>query len=298
MPFTVEDFNDLLRLLNERPDWQERLRRVIMPPELFRLPALIDELAEINRAERERVARLEAAQQATRQEVRDGFVETGQRLDLVEGRVGKVESELAAFRTETHERFDRVDKRFDAVDQRFDAVDQRFDVVDQRFNTMDRRFDRTDASLLRVSQDVGNLKGDGTEQKYRNNVAWFRDLLTQPVALSTDEVARFLDNEVAAGRLVQGESRRIERADLILRSAAPQTTAFLVVEVSWLVEERDVRRALDRASLLRKAGYEAGAAVAGQRIEAGARLLADRLGVGRVIDDEREAEDVADDDRL
>jgi hypothetical protein len=118
------------------------------------------------------------------------------------------------------------------------------------------------------------------------------------VALSTDEVARFLDNEVAAGRLVQGESRRIERADLILRSAAPQTTAFLVVEVSWLVEERDVRRALDRASLLRKAGYEAGAAVAGQRIEAGARLLADRLGVGRVIDDEREAEDVADDDRL
>ena len=35
MPFTVEDFEDLLRLLYERPEWQERLRRVILPPELF-----------------------------------------------------------------------------------------------------------------------------------------------------------------------------------------------------------------------------------------------------------------------
>ena len=58
MSFTVEDFEDLLRLLYERPEWQERLRRAIMPPELFRLPALVEELAEINRVERERVARI------------------------------------------------------------------------------------------------------------------------------------------------------------------------------------------------------------------------------------------------
>jgi predicted RecB family endonuclease len=50
--------------------------------------------------------------------------------------------------------------------------------------------------------------------------------------------------------------------------------------------------------LLRKAGDEAHAAVAGRHNQEDARQLADHLGVGRVIDDEREAEDVADDDRI
>jgi hypothetical protein len=270
MPFTVEDFEDLLRLLYEKPEWQERLRHAILPPELFELPRIAQELAEVNRAERERVARIEAEQQATRQDLREGFTQTGERLDRVENRLDGVETDLAAFRTETNERFDRVD----------------------------RRFDRMDANLQRVSQDVGDLKGDGTEDRYRANVAWFRHILPKPGALSTDEVARFLDDEVAAGRLLPGESRCIERADVIMRGGEPHAPAFLVVEVSWQVNERDVRRAIDRASLLRKAGYEAHAAVAGRHIQEDARLLADRLGVGRVIDDEREAEDVADDDRI
>ncbi len=298
MPFTVEDFEDLLKLLYERPEWQERLRRAIMPPELFELPRIAQELAEVNRAERDRIVRLEAEQQATRKELREGFAQTGARLD-------RVETDLSAFRTETNERFARVDERFGRVDERFNQVDERFNQVDERFDRMDQRFDRVDqrldrmdGRLLQVSQDVGQLKGDGTEQKYRTNVAWFRHLLPQPVALSTDDVARFLDNEVAAGRLQPGESRRIERADVIMRSGAAQTPTFLVVEVSRQVEERYVRRAADRAVLLSKAGYEARAAVAGQRIQDDARLLSDRLGVGRVIEDEREAEDVADDTRL
>ena len=60
------------------------------------------------------------------------------------------------------------------------------------------------------------------------------------------------------------------------QTAIPGPTAYLVVEVSWLVEQRDVRRALDRATLLSKAGYTVQAAVAGQRIQDDARDLAVR----------------------
>ena len=118
MPFTVDDFEDLLRLLYERPEWQERLRRAILPPELFELPRIAQELADANRADRERVARLEAEQQATRQDLREGFAQTGERLD-------RVETDLAAFRTETNERFEQVDRRFEQVDRRFDRVEGR-----------------------------------------------------------------------------------------------------------------------------------------------------------------------------
>jgi chromosome segregation ATPase len=129
MPFTVEDFEDLLRLLYEKPEWQERLRRAILPPELFELPRIAKELAEINRAERERVSRLEAEQQATRQELREGFTQTGERLD-------RVETDLTAFRTETTERFNAVDERFARIDERFNAVDGRLDGIDQRLDVL------------------------------------------------------------------------------------------------------------------------------------------------------------------
>jgi hypothetical protein len=271
MPFTVEDFEDLLRLLYERPEWQERLRRVILPPELFELPRIAQELADANRAERERLARLEVEQQATRQALRDGFAQTGERLDRVEGRLGNVEgrlgnveTELAAFRTENVERFDR----------------------------MDQRFDRTDTQMLRMSGDLGTLKGTDMERRYREHASWFGHLIEQPVALTPAEVSTLLGREVAAGRLLPGDARRVDRADVILRSDEPGPPRFLVVEVSWLVQERDVRRALDRALLLRKAGHRADAAVAGEQIQEDARALAERLGVGRLIEEELDAEEL------
>ncbi len=38
MSFTVHDFHDLLRLLEERPEWRAELRRVVLTEDLLRLP--------------------------------------------------------------------------------------------------------------------------------------------------------------------------------------------------------------------------------------------------------------------
>lgn len=50
MPFTVDDFHDLLHILQERPEWRDELRRVVLTDELLALPTQIAEL----RAETER----------------------------------------------------------------------------------------------------------------------------------------------------------------------------------------------------------------------------------------------------
>jgi hypothetical protein len=39
MAFTVQDFDDLLHLLDERPEWREALRRRVLADELLELPA-------------------------------------------------------------------------------------------------------------------------------------------------------------------------------------------------------------------------------------------------------------------
>jgi hypothetical protein len=38
MAFTVEDFEDMLRILEQNPEWQERMRRAILSRELLELP--------------------------------------------------------------------------------------------------------------------------------------------------------------------------------------------------------------------------------------------------------------------
>jgi hypothetical protein len=46
MAFTVEEFRDLLRLLEERPEWRAELRRAVLTEELLTLPELVRTLAE------------------------------------------------------------------------------------------------------------------------------------------------------------------------------------------------------------------------------------------------------------
>jgi hypothetical protein len=46
MPFTVQDFPDLLRLLEQHPEWQAEMRRHVLTEELLELPALVRRLTE------------------------------------------------------------------------------------------------------------------------------------------------------------------------------------------------------------------------------------------------------------
>jgi hypothetical protein len=46
MAFTVQDFEDLVRLLEEKPEWRERMRQLILTRELLQLPDLVRQLIE------------------------------------------------------------------------------------------------------------------------------------------------------------------------------------------------------------------------------------------------------------
>src|SRR5213083_1028253 len=50
MPFTVEEFRDIVRILEEKPEWRAELRRLVLTEELLSLP---EQLAAL-RAETER----------------------------------------------------------------------------------------------------------------------------------------------------------------------------------------------------------------------------------------------------
>lgn len=100
MAFGVEDFQDLVRLVEQHPEWRAELRWLVLTEELLELPAVVRELAEAQRRTAEQLQalttqvrglaealqRLEASVQALTSEVkvmRDQFGEMrGQLLEI------------------------------------------------------------------------------------------------------------------------------------------------------------------------------------------------------------------------
>jgi len=58
MPFTVQDLHDLIRILEEHPEWRAEMRRVLLTEELLQLPELVRDLIEAQRRTEQQVAEL------------------------------------------------------------------------------------------------------------------------------------------------------------------------------------------------------------------------------------------------
>lgn len=68
MAFTVKEFHDLVRLLEEHPQWRDELRRLLLTDEVLDLPRVVRELAEAQRETERRLASLtERVEDLTRQ---------------------------------------------------------------------------------------------------------------------------------------------------------------------------------------------------------------------------------------
>src|SRR4051794_12483949 len=90
MAFTVDDFQDLIRLLGQHPEWRAELRRHVLSDELLELPALMRQLTE-------RVDALVAAQAQTDARV-DMLIaaqeRTERRVASLENRVGELTGDV------------------------------------------------------------------------------------------------------------------------------------------------------------------------------------------------------------
>ncbi len=216
----VEDFQDLIRLLQAKPEWRADLRRVVLTDELLALP--------------EQIARLQ--------------VETDRRFH-----------ELAEAQRRTDEQIAALTRVVYALTE--------------------------DVRVLKI--DVGDLKGDNLERRYRERApAYFGRLVRRMRVLSAEELAGLLEDAVEQGQLTEAEKDEAILTDVVVRGRYQGSGAevYLVVEVSWGVGVHDVERAVQRAAVLGKLGIRALPVVAGKAVTAQAEQLAHEQHVWQVID--------------
>jgi hypothetical protein len=118
MPFTVKDFQDLVRLLRERPEWRDELRRVLLTDELLELPRAMGALTE-------EVRRLAEAQLKTERAVQELAVQVGRLSDAVGFTLEELARELGPAYLAQHYgiRVASLERRFFTVDSEEVEVD-------------------------------------------------------------------------------------------------------------------------------------------------------------------------------
>jgi hypothetical protein len=83
VPFTVDDFQDLVRLLDQHPEWRAELRRLLLPEQVLELPAIVARLAEAQARTEAQLATLTARVDA----LAEAQARTEERLQALTDRV-------------------------------------------------------------------------------------------------------------------------------------------------------------------------------------------------------------------
>jgi hypothetical protein len=83
MAFSVADFDDLVKLLTEHPEWRAQLRPLVLGEEMLSLPSRMD--------------RVEAALAELSEEVRNLAKSVGERFNRVDGELGNIRGQMLEF---------------------------------------------------------------------------------------------------------------------------------------------------------------------------------------------------------
>jgi hypothetical protein len=188
MPFSVEDFHDLVRLLAEHPEWRAELRQLVLSDELLELPALVRQLVE-------RVGTLADAQART--EARLTTLADAQ--ERTEARLKNVEGDVADLKGEVLE--SRYARRAGAY-----------------FSPLARRLRVLDPGRLADQLDDAVLAGQLTNQERTAILA--ADLVLTGVGRD-DQAEIYLVVDVSWGIGVSDVARAAQRARLLERLGRP-----------------------------------------------------------------------------
>ncbi len=251
MALTVSDLQDLIRLLDEHPDWKAELRRRLIDDDIAQLRTLLVENSELIRTGNSRLSTLE-----------DLVRQNSGRLSALEELVQQNSGRLAALETLVQQNGERLN-----------AIDRRLEMLETRMDRVEVRLGRMDGRLLQI---------DYRDKAY----AYFGMRLRKVRVLSLDDVPGLLD-AYDSGRITQEQWKQLSRLDAIIsgvpHGAPPDRPLLIALEASVTIDDHDIERAAAGAALLTGLGYDAIGAVGGESIREADTLLASTRGVAVLI---------------
>jgi hypothetical protein len=276
MAFTVEDFEDMLRILERNPEWQERMRRAILSRELLELPerllSLVQQLIESDARNSAQIAELTRTVQRHDEAIAT-LIQTVQRHDeLIAELIQTVQRHdaLIAELIQTVQRQGEQIAELTRTVRRHDEIlqhhDERIAELVQVVRELAEAQRRAEARLERLENRLEGEIGRQSGERYEREV-----VASAPVFFYGGQGGG-LGNPMVQDQLRQWLQPLFEQGVEISHLANPfradiiwwKGDRVMVVEVGIKVSRDDVNRAAARAELLRRAGVNATPAVIGE----------------------------------
>ncbi|MDW8029974.1 MAG: hypothetical protein RMK94_16465, partial [Armatimonadota bacterium] len=126
---------------------------------------------------------------------------------------------------------------------------------------------KQDVSSLK--QDVGRLKGMSKEISFRQKAGSYLGVLLKGGKDASELVNEILDEAEQKGLITSKEADYVRAADLLWfgllrRGKFAGEQVIVVAEISWVADEEDVKRAIEKAQILKRAGVWAVPFVSGE----------------------------------
>ncbi len=183
--YKIRTFDDIIRILEQEPEWREKLRKLVLTDELINLPKKFD-----------------------------NFVEND----------------------------------FRPLAQRVDKIEKDVEILKEDVTQL-----KEDVAQLKV--DVADLKGDNFERKVREKApAYFGRAFRRIRLVDYQTLADLLEDAIDNGIITEDEKMELLWSDGVLKAKSKdkKQDLWVVFEVSYVVDEKDVNRALNRALILKK----------------------------------------------
>jgi len=274
MSITIRTVEDLIRVLEEHPEWRERLLVVLLGQEFLQLPMRLDRIeAVLERL----VESHEQLWQSHRQlleshrQLQESHQQALARLDRLEAIVQQL--------LESHRQLQESHQQLWESHRQLQESHRQLMESHQMLVVEVRELRQTVEQLVnwmqRLDTDVGKLKGRVLELDYLHRApARFGYYVRRPRVV---DLGQFLEDLREQGHEFSfDEWTQLSSLDVLLQAQHPHTREpiFLAIEVSWMLFPEDVERAHKRAEILRARGINAYAAVAGEGFVPEARDLA------------------------
>jgi hypothetical protein len=276
MAFTVEDFEDMLRILERNPEWQERMRRAILSRELLELPerllSLVQQLIESDARNSAQVAELTRTVQRHDEAIAT-LIQTVQRHNEILLRHDELIAELIqtvqrhdALIAELIQTVQRQGEQIAELTRTVQHHDEQIAELVQVVRELAEAQRRTEARLERLENRLEGEIGRQSGERYEREV-----VASAPVFFYGGQGGG-LGNLMVQDQLRQWLQPLFEQGVEISHLANPfradiiwwKGDRVMVVEVGIKVSRDDVNRAAARAELLRRAGVNATPAVIGE----------------------------------
>jgi len=275
MTFTVHDFHDLVVLLEQHPEWQAELRRLILTKDILELPQIVQKISIT-------IQELAEAQKRTEESLN----KLTTRVDGLTARVDKLSErvdELAEAQKRTEESLNKLTARVDKLSERVDELAEAQKRTEESLNKLTTRVDK-------LSERVDEL----AEAQKKTSYQLAR--LENRIGVSTEEEAadtlRYV-LEKKGYRVVNGPinlplNGEIDVVYQITDPTGRMMTAVLEAKVrlSWRAVEAWAQRmrSSDFRSALQAAGLPAPYLVYayGMRADPSAHQAAETFGIGLI----------------